>query len=129
MCTADTRVLQRKRDETPYHATSKARTRGKNGNSKTIVVIRRLPKLELEVKGITLKTIVFFCVCINLLSMVCLWQTRKDATQVVANLQRQLVNSRLIASDYIESNKDLLDILAHRYHSLLASLVNHSKEC
>ena len=40
-----------------------------------------------------------------------LLQTRKDATQIVANLQRQQVNSRLIASEYLEKNKDLIDIL------------------
>ena len=38
-------------------------------------------------------------------------QTRKDATQVVANLQRQQVNSKLIASDYLEANLDLMDVL------------------
>jgi len=40
-----------------------------------------------------------------------LLQTRKDATQVVANLQRQQVSSKIVASEYLESNKDLLDIL------------------
>lgn len=40
-----------------------------------------------------------------------LFQARKDATQVVANLQRQQVQSRLIASDYLEANLDLMDIL------------------
>lgn len=39
------------------------------------------------------------------------FQARKDATQLVANLQRQQVNSRLIASDYLEANFDLMDIL------------------
>ncbi|KAF3576378.1 hypothetical protein DY000_02030078 [Brassica cretica] len=38
-------------------------------------------------------------------------ETRKDATQLVANLQRQQVNSRLIASDYLEANLDLMDVL------------------
>lgn len=38
-------------------------------------------------------------------------QARKDATQIVANLQRQQVQSRLIASDYLEANFDLLDTL------------------
>ncbi|CAA3001529.1 MO25 At5g47540 isoform X2 [Olea europaea subsp. europaea] len=38
-------------------------------------------------------------------------EARKDATQVVANLQRQRVDSRLIASDYLEANLDLLDKL------------------
>ncbi|GJN11195.1 hypothetical protein PR202_ga29368 [Eleusine coracana subsp. coracana] len=33
--------------------------------------------------------------------------TRKDATQVVANLQRQQVSSRIVASEYLESNKSL----------------------
>ncbi|KAL2456656.1 putative MO25-like protein [Forsythia ovata] len=49
------------------------------------VLIRCLPKLNLE--------------------------ARKDATQVIANLQRQQVNSRLIASDYLEANLDLMDQL------------------
>jgi len=48
-----------------------------------LVLIFRLPKLNLE--------------------------ARKDATQVVANLQRQRVDSRLIASDYLEVNLHLLD--------------------
>lgn len=38
-------------------------------------------------------------------------ETRKDATQVVANLQRQQVQSRLIACDYLEANIDLMDKL------------------
>lgn len=38
-------------------------------------------------------------------------QARKDATQVVANLQRQQVQSRLIACDYLEANIDLMDLL------------------
>lgn len=33
-----------------------------------------------------------------------LMQTCKDATQAVANLQRQQVHSQLIASDYMEAN-------------------------
>lgn len=42
-------------------------------------------------------------------------EARKDATQIVANLQRQQVQSRLIASDYLEANFDLLDILVAGY--------------
>ncbi|GAV65235.1 Mo25 domain-containing protein [Cephalotus follicularis] len=42
-------------------------------------------------------------------------EARKDATQVVANLQRQQVQSRLIASDYLESNIDLMDTLLSGY--------------
>lgn len=41
-------------------------------------------------------------------------QARKDATQVVANLQRQPVHSRLIASDYLEKNMDIMNILMSR---------------
>ncbi|GJT29936.1 putative MO25-like protein [Tanacetum coccineum] len=40
---------------------------------------------------------------------------RKDATQIVANLQRQQVHSRLIACDYLEANINLMDILASEY--------------
>nr|XP_043623268.1 putative MO25-like protein At5g47540 [Erigeron canadensis] len=42
-------------------------------------------------------------------------EARKDATQVVANLQRQQVQSRLIACDYLEANIDLMDILVSGY--------------
>ncbi|KAH9749828.1 putative MO25-like protein [Citrus sinensis] len=44
-------------------------------------------------------------------------EARKDATQVVANLQRQQVHSKLIASDYLEANIDLLDILIAGYEN------------
>ncbi|XP_057954675.1 putative MO25-like protein At5g47540 isoform X2 [Malania oleifera] len=40
---------------------------------------------------------------------------RQDATHVVANLQRQRVNSYSIACDYLENNLDLLDILVLGY--------------
>lgn len=42
-------------------------------------------------------------------------EARKDATQVVANLQRQQVQSKLIACDYLEANIDLMDILIAGY--------------
>ncbi|KAK7262098.1 hypothetical protein RJT34_29658 [Clitoria ternatea] len=42
-------------------------------------------------------------------------EARKDATQVVANLQRQQVQSKLIASDYLEKNMDLMDVLISGY--------------
>ncbi|RXH85813.1 hypothetical protein DVH24_014397 [Malus domestica] len=42
-------------------------------------------------------------------------QAQKDATQVVANLQRQQVQSKLIASDYLEANIDLMDVLIQGY--------------
>ncbi|XP_022853821.1 putative MO25-like protein At5g47540 [Olea europaea var. sylvestris] len=44
-------------------------------------------------------------------------ETRKDATQVVANLQRQQVQSRLIACDYLEKNIDLMDTLIAGYEN------------
>ncbi|PHT49067.1 putative-like protein [Capsicum baccatum] len=44
-------------------------------------------------------------------------EARKDATQVVANLQRQQVQSRLIACDYLEANIDLMDILVTGYEN------------
>lgn len=53
------------------------------------LLIQSLPKLDLEV--------------------------RKDVTQVVANLQRQQVQSRLIAAEYLDKNKDLLDLLVAGY--------------
>lgn len=46
----------------------------------------------------------------------------KDATQIVANLQRQQVHSRLIASDYLENNKDLMDILISGYKNMDVAL-------
>ncbi|PKA49844.1 Putative MO25-like protein [Apostasia shenzhenica] len=45
-------------------------------------------------------------------------ETRKDATQIVANLQRQRVSSRSIACDYLEANLDLLDILISGYENM-----------
>ncbi|CAI9755030.1 unnamed protein product [Fraxinus pennsylvanica] len=62
------------------------------------------------------------------------FEARKDATQVVANLQRQLVNSRLIASDYLEANLDLMDqlipgyedpVIALHYGGLLRECLRH----
>ncbi|GAB2279834.1 hypothetical protein Dimus_014473 [Dionaea muscipula] len=44
-------------------------------------------------------------------------EARKDAAQVVANMQRQQVQSRLIACDYLESNLDLVDILVSGYEN------------
>ncbi|KHN46910.1 Putative MO25-like protein [Glycine soja] len=40
---------------------------------------------------------------------------RQDATHVIANLQRQRVNSQLIASQYLEKNLDLVDMLIDGY--------------
>ncbi|KAF8666027.1 hypothetical protein HU200_053896 [Digitaria exilis] len=45
-------------------------------------------------------------------------ETKKDVTQVIANLQRQKVDSKIIASDYLEVNKDLLDVLVSGYDNM-----------
>ncbi|KAJ4982459.1 hypothetical protein NE237_033296 [Protea cynaroides] len=42
-------------------------------------------------------------------------ESRTEATRVIANLQRQQVHSRLIASEYLEANKDLLDLMIPGY--------------
>ncbi|XP_055811245.1 putative MO25-like protein At5g47540 [Solanum dulcamara] len=49
-------------------------------------------------------------------------EARKDATQVVANLQRQQVQSRLIACYYLEANIDLMDILVAGYENIEMAL-------
>ncbi|KAM7271662.1 hypothetical protein ACFE04_030876 [Oxalis oulophora] len=49
-------------------------------------------------------------------------EARKDATQVVANLQRQRVHSRLVACDYLEANFDLMDILIQGYENSSTAL-------
>ncbi|KAL6140237.1 hypothetical protein ACLB2K_058537 [Fragaria x ananassa] len=42
-------------------------------------------------------------------------ETRKNATHIIANLQRQEVQSRLIASEYLEKNIDVMDLLIPGY--------------
>lgn len=58
-------------------------------------------------------------------------EARKDATQVVANLQRQQVQSRLIACDYLEANIDLMDILVQGYedHKIALHYGGMLREC
>nr|KAJ0196972.1 hypothetical protein LSAT_V11C700388000 [Lactuca sativa] len=52
----------------------------------------------------TMRLLIIFLPKLNL-------EARKDATQVVASLQRQPLPSRFQASKYLESNLDLVDIL------------------
>ena len=62
-------------------------------------------------------------------------EARKDATQIVANLQKQQVGSRLVASEYLESNLDVIDTLvegigidpqlALHYTGMLKECVRH----
>uniref|UniRef100_A0A6M2F2X1 Uncharacterized protein n=1 Tax=Populus davidiana TaxID=266767 RepID=A0A6M2F2X1_9ROSI len=75
------------------------------GNSESEPVPEACAQLTQEFfRENTLRLLIF---CLSQLNL----EARKDATQVVANLQRQQVNSRLIASDYLEKNTDLLDTL------------------
>ncbi|XP_058081567.1 putative MO25-like protein At5g47540 isoform X2 [Magnolia sinica] len=79
------------------------------GNSESEPVTEACTQLTQEFfKGNTLRLLI---VCLPKLNL----EARKDATQVVANLQRQQVQSRLIASDYLEANKDLMDLLISGY--------------
>lgn len=59
-----------------------------------------------------------FIVCLPKIN----FEARKDATRVIANLQRQMVNSRLIASQYLEENLDLLDIMISGYEDPTVAL-------
>lgn len=78
-------------------------------------------------RGNTLRLLILCLPKLNL-------EARKDATQIVANLQRQPVNSRLVASEYLESNLDLMDPLilgyedpavALHYGSMLRECIRH----
>ncbi|CAL9083229.1 unnamed protein product [Musa acuminata var. zebrina] len=62
-------------------------------------------------------TLRLLIVCLPKLNL----EVLKDATQVVANLQRQQVHSRLIASDYLEANKDLLDLLISGLQNIISN--------
>ncbi|XP_056697273.1 putative MO25-like protein At5g47540 isoform X2 [Spinacia oleracea] len=66
-------------------------------------------------------------ICLSKLDL----EARKDATQVVANLQRQQVHSRLIACEYLENNIDLIDVLVSGYedHRLALHYGNMLREC
>jgi len=81
------------------------------GNSESEPVSEACAQLTQEFfKGNTLRLLI---VCLPKLDL----EARKDATQVVANLQRQQVQSRLIACDYLEANLDIMDILVLGYQT------------
>ncbi|KAL7593308.1 putative MO25-like protein At5g47540 [Lactuca sativa] len=81
------------------------------GNSEAEPVSEACAQLTQEFfKENTLRLVI---VCLPKLNL----EARKDATQIVANLQRQQVQSRLIACDYLEANIDLMDILASGYEN------------
>ncbi|KAL0362892.1 UNVERIFIED_CONTAM: putative MO25-like protein [Sesamum calycinum] len=50
------------------------------------------------------------------------FEARKDASRVIANLQRQPVHSRLIAADYLEANLDIMDQLITGYEDPVVAL-------
>ncbi|KAG7635740.1 Armadillo-type fold [Arabidopsis thaliana x Arabidopsis arenosa] len=59
-------------------------------------------------------------------------EARKDATQIVANLQKQQVEFRLVASEYLESNLDVIDSLVEGIdhdHELALHYTGMLKEC
>lgn len=68
----------------------------------------------------------FFAVDTFRLLIVCLPKlgmgARIDATHVVANLQRQKVNSKYIACNYLENNLDIMDILIVGYDDVDVAL-------
>ncbi|RZC89717.1 hypothetical protein C5167_035712 [Papaver somniferum] len=79
------------------------------GNSESEPVAEACSQLTQEFfKEDTLRLVI---ICLPKLNL----EARKDATQVVANLQRQQVQSKLIASDYLDANKDLMDVLLSGY--------------
>lgn len=79
------------------------------GNNESEPVPEACARLAQEFfKSNTLRLLI---ICLSKLNL----ETRKDATQVVANLQRQQVQSRLIACEYLEANLDLMDILISGY--------------
>ncbi|KAH7560959.1 hypothetical protein JRO89_XS10G0147100 [Xanthoceras sorbifolium] len=81
------------------------------GNSESEPVSEACAQLTQEFfRENTLRLLITYLPKLNL-------EARKDATQVVANLQRQQVQSKLIASDYLEKNIDLLDILISGYEN------------
>ncbi|KAK7292461.1 hypothetical protein RIF29_08242 [Crotalaria pallida] len=81
------------------------------GDSETEPIAEACSQLTQEFfKDDTLRLLI---ICLPKLNL----EARKDATQVVANLQRQQVQSRLIASDYLETNLYLMDILISGYEN------------
>ncbi|XP_074307427.1 putative MO25-like protein At5g47540 [Silene latifolia] len=98
------------------------------GNSESEPVVEACLQLTQEFfKENTFRLVI---ICLPKLNL----EARKDATQIVANLQRQQVQYRLIASDYLERNKDLIDILmtgyenpdmALHYGSMLRECIRH----
>nr|GMD51310.1 putative MO25-like protein At5g47540 [Ipomoea batatas] len=98
------------------------------GNAESVPAAEACSQLTQEFfKNDTLRLIINCLPKLNL-------EARKDAAQVVANLQSQPVNSCLIASDYLAENLDILDnliigyedsVLALHYGSMLKKCIRH----
>ncbi|RLM98470.1 hypothetical protein C2845_PM06G26750 [Panicum miliaceum] len=84
------------------------------GNGDADPVIEACTNLTKEFFKDNTNTLRLLIVCLPYLDL----ETQKDVTQVIANLQRQKIDSRIIASDYLEANKDLLDILMSGYENM-----------
>jgi len=95
LCAAHSGILQGKHLAPPYPVSSQIELGG-----------------NCSIPGVTICLFIYFNsfgdFCFALMEFL---QARKDATQIVANLQRQQVQSKLIASDYLETNLDLMDVL------------------
>lgn len=75
-------------------------------------------------------TLLLLIVCLPKLTL----EAQRDATQVVANLRRQKVQLRLIASEYLQKNTDVLDLLvagcgnidmANHYGEMMIACLRH----
>ncbi|XP_062232570.1 putative MO25-like protein At5g47540 [Phragmites australis] len=84
------------------------------GNGEAEPVTEACTNLTKEFFKENTNTLRLLIVCLPYLDL----ETQKDVTQIVANLQRQKVDSRIIASDYLDANKDLLDTLMFGYDNL-----------
>ncbi|CAM0958365.1 unnamed protein product [Alopecurus aequalis] len=98
------------------------------GNGEAEPVAEACTQLTTEFfKENTLRLIIVFLPYMDL-------ETQKDVTLVVANLQRQKVDCKIVASEYLEVNQDLLDTLmcgydntdiAIHYSSMLRDCIRH----
>ncbi|KAK1297034.1 putative MO25-like protein [Acorus calamus] len=84
------------------------------GSSESEPIAEACTQLTTEFFKENSNTLRLLIICLPKLDL----EARKDATQIVANLQRQQVHSRLIASDYLEANKDLMDTLISGYENM-----------
>ncbi|KAL3565304.1 hypothetical protein D5086_033350 [Populus alba] len=98
------------------------------GNDESSAVSRACAQLTEEF--FRENTLLLLIVCLPKMTS----EVQRDATQVVANLLRHKVQSRLIASEYLEKNTDVLDLLvagcgnmdmAIQYGEMLRACLRH----